>query len=185
MAIGVQVETRGEQLARYQRLLDTLGRNDYKAELLDSIGTTVARQARRRITNEKTAPDGSAWKPWSTAYGKTRHSGNSLLQGEGDLLDSIEYQVERGKVRIGSALVYSGVHQDGFSGAVQVPSHTRLITQAFGKALRSGVYQTVGAFSRQMAIPQRQFLGLSSDNQTELLAVIGDFWQDIMKEAGL
>jgi len=185
MAIGVQVETRGEQLARYQRLLDTLGRNDYKAELLDSIGAVVESQTRRRIADEKTAPDGSAWKPWSDAYAKTRHGNQSLLQGEGALLDSIEYQVERGKVRIGSALVYSGVHQEGFSGAVQVPSHTRRITQAFGKALRFPVYQSVGAFSRQMAIPQRQFLGLSSDNQTELLAVIGDFWQDIMKEAGL
>ena len=58
MAIGVQVETRGEQLARYQRLLDTLGRNDYKAELLDSIGAVVESQTRRRIADEKTAPDG-------------------------------------------------------------------------------------------------------------------------------
>ena len=102
MAIGVQVETRGEQLARYQRLLDTLGRNDYKAELLDSIGAVVESQTRRRIADEKTAPDGSAWAPWSDAYAKTRHGNQSLLQGEGALLDSIEYQVERGKVRIGA-----------------------------------------------------------------------------------
>lgn len=185
MAVSVQVDTRGEELARYQRLLDTLGRNDYKAELLDTIGAVAESQTRRRIADEKTAPDGSPWAPWSSAYAATRHGNQSLLQGEGDLLDSIEYQVERGKVRIGSALAYAGVHQDGFSGAIKVPAHTRRITQAFGKALRFPVYQSVGAFTRQMMIPQRQFLGLSSDNQAELLAVVGDFWQDVMKEAGL
>lgn len=185
MALSVQVDTRGEELARYQRLLDHLGRNDYKSELLESIGEVVEHQTLRRISDEKTAPDGTAWTPWSAAYAKTRHSGNSLLQGSGDLLDSIEHQVQRNHVRVGSALVYAGVHQDGFSGSVQIPAHTRLITQAFGKLLKSGVYQSVGAFTRQMEMPKREYLGLSSDNQTELLAVIGDFWQDVMKEAGL
>lgn len=185
MAVSVEVSTHGEELARYQRLLETLGRSDHKAELLKLIGGEVEDYTRRRISDEKTAPDGTPWAPWSADYAKTRHGGNSLLQGEGGLLDSIEYQVQRNSVRVGSALAYAGVHQDGFSGTVQVPAHLRSITQAFGKALKSPVSQSVGAFTRQMEIPQRQFLGLSSDNQTELLAVIGDFWQDVMKEAGL
>lgn len=185
MAVSVEVSTHGVELARYQRLLDTLGRSDHKAELLESIGAVAESQTRRRISDEKTAPDGTPWAPWSTDYAKTRHGNQSLLQGDGDLLDSIEYQVQRNSVRVGSALAYAGVHQDGFSGTVQVPAHLRRITQAFGKALAFPVYQSVGSFTRQMEIPQREFLGLSSDNQTELLAVIGDFWQDVMKEAGL
>ncbi|MDU7778697.1 MAG: phage virion morphogenesis protein [Aeromonas sp.] len=185
MAVSVEVHTQGPELADYQRLLDTLGRSDHKAELLESIGAVVESQTRRRISDEKTAPDGSAWTPWSAAYQKTRHGNQSLLQGEGALLDSIEYQVQRNNVRVGSALAYAGVHQDGFSGQVQVPAHIRRITQAFGKALKFPVYSSVGGFTRQMEMPARPYLGLSSDNQTELLAVIGDFWQDVMKEAGL
>ena len=185
MAVSVNVQTQGPDLADYQRLLDTLGRSDHKAGLLKNIGSEVEDQTIRRIEKEKTAPDGSAWAPWTEDYKKTRHGGNSLLQGEGALLDSIEYQVQRNSVRVGSALAYAGVHQDGFSGAVQVPAHIRRITQAFGKALAFPVYQSVGSFTRQMEVPQRQFLGLSSDNQTELLAVIGGFWQDVMKEVGL
>lgn len=185
MAVSVEVHTQGPELAAYQRLLDTLGRSDHKAELLESIGAVVESQTRRRISDEKTAPDGSAWTPWSAAYQKTRHGNQSLLQGEGALLDSIEYQVQRNSVRVGSALAYAGVHQDGFSGQVQVPAHIRRITQAFGKALKFPVYSSVGGFTRQMEMPARPYLGLSSDNQTELLAVIGDFWQDVMKEAGL
>ncbi|ENM4022596.1 phage morphogenesis protein, partial [Vibrio cholerae] len=70
---------------------------------------------------------------------------------------------------------------DGFEGAVQVSPHTRLITEAFGKALRYPVYQNVGSFTRMMNMPQYQFLGLSGENQTEIYAVIGDFWQGLMQ----
>lgn len=185
MAVSFDVQTQGPELADYQRLLDTLGRSDHKAELLESIGAVVERQTRRRISDEKRAPDGGAWAPWTEEYKKTRHGNQSLLEGEGALHDSIEYQVQRNSVRVGSALVYAGVHQEGFNGSVQVPAHIRRITQAFGKALQFPVYQSVGAFTRQMAMPARPYLGLSSDNQTELLAVIGDFWQTVMKEAGL
>lgn len=185
MAVSFDVQTQGPELADYQRLLETLGRSDYKAELLDSLGGVVERQTKRRISDEKRAPDGGAWAPWTEEYKKTRHGNQSLLEGEGALLDSIEYQVQRNSVRVGSALVYAGVHQDGFSGSVQVPAHIRRITQAFGKALQFPVYQSVGAFTRQMAMPARPYLGLSSSNQAELLAVIGDFWQTVMKEAGL
>lgn len=181
MAIGVDIQVKGEELARYQRLLDTLGSSAHKAELLDTIGAVAESQTRRRISDEKTSPDGTPWAPWSAAYEKTRHGNQSLLQGEGGLLDSIEYQVQRSKVRIGSALAYAGVHQDGFDGPVQVPAHIRRITQAFGKALKFPVYQSVSSFTRQMDIPQREFLGLSRTNQTELLSVIGDFWQDVMR----
>ncbi|XDF79266.1 phage virion morphogenesis protein [Aliivibrio fischeri] len=179
MGISVQV-TGAEELERYQRLVDTLSDSKHKDELLDSLGAIVESQTRRRIADEKTAPDGTAWQAWSSGYEKTRHGNQSLLQGEGDLLDSIQYIVEKNQVRIGSPLPYAGVHQDGFSGQVQVDAHTRLITQAFGKALAFPVYQSVAAFSRQMEIPQRQFLGLSSDNQTEVFAVIGDFWKEVM-----
>ena len=141
MAVSVEVSTHGVELARYQRLLDTLGRSDHKAELLESIGAVVERQTRGRISDEKTAPDGTPWAPWSTDYAKTRHGNQSLLSGVGDLRDSIEFQVQRNSVRGGSALAYAGVHQDGFSGTVQVPAHIRRITQAFGKALAFPVYQ--------------------------------------------
>lgn len=182
MAIGVQVQVQGEELARYQRLLDTLGSSDHKVDLLSRIGSLAESQTRRRIDDEKTSPDGTPWTPWSAAYEKTRHGNHSPLVSSRSLRDSIEFQVERNKVRIGSALVYAGVHQDGFDGAVQVPAHVRRVTQAFGKALKSPVSQSVGAFTRQMTIPQREFLGLSRTNQAELLSVIGNFWQQVMKE---
>ncbi|HHC6515887.1 TPA: phage virion morphogenesis protein [Vibrio parahaemolyticus] len=169
-----------EEIQRYEELIATLGDPKHKAELLDAMGAVVDRQTRRRIANEKTAPDGTPWPDWSPEYKKTRHGNQSLLQGGGGLLDSITYVVQRNQVRIGSPLPYSRVHQDGFSGAVQVDAHTRLVTQAFGKVLASPVRASVNAFTRQMNIPQREFLGLSSDNQQEVFAVIGDFWKELL-----
>lgn len=180
MSISVQV-TGTNELQRYQQLMDTLGDPKHKAELLDALGGIVESQTKRRIQDEKSSPNGKPWAEWSSAYAKTRHGNQSPLQGDGDLLDSIQFVVEKNQVRIGSPLAYAAVHQDGFSGAVQVDAHTRLITQAFGKALAFPVYQSVGAFSRLMNIPQREFLGLSTDNQNEVYAVLGSFFEGLMQ----
>ncbi|MFA0026812.1 phage morphogenesis protein, partial [Vibrio sp. 10N.261.49.A5] len=65
MSIGVQV-TGTQELERYQQLLETLSDPKHKVELLDSLGGIVESQTRRRIADEKTAPDGSPWPGWST-----------------------------------------------------------------------------------------------------------------------
>lgn len=182
MSISVQVR-HTEELKQYERLVESLGNPSYKRELLESIGSVAESQTRRRISEEKTAPDGTPWQDWSDGYEKTRHGNQSLLQGDGGLLDSIQFYVSGNKVHVGSSLAYAVAHQNGFSGTVNVPAHTRRITQAFGKVLSFPVYQNVGAFTRAMVIPQREFLGLSDDNKTELLDVIGDFWSEVLSNA--
>lgn len=81
--------------------------------LLEAIGAEVESQTRRRIAVDKASPAGVPWPEWSTEYAKTRHSGQSLLQGDGHLLDSITYQVEGDSVLIGSPLIYAATHQFG------------------------------------------------------------------------
>ena len=179
MSLSVQV-TGTQELQRYQQLMQTLGDPKHKTELLDALGDEVVSQTTRRIHDEKSSPDGQPWAEWNSAYAKTVHGNQSLLQAGGDLLDSIQYVVEKNQVRIGSPLAYAAVHQDGFSGAVQVDAHTRLITQAFGKAIAPRS-QFISSFSRLMNIPQREFLGLSTDNQQEIYAVLGNFWEGLIQ----
>ena len=97
---------------RLANRLDRLAELDTD-ELLRGIGAEVESQTRRRIAVDKTSPDGSAWPDWSPEYAKTRHSGQSLLQGAGHLLDSLTHQVEGDSVLIGSPLVYAATHQFG------------------------------------------------------------------------
>lgn len=83
------------------------------ASLLEDVGAEVESQTRRRIQSEKTAPDGEAWDPWSERYALTRHGGQSLLQGEGALLDSIQHLVDSNEAVIGSNMVYARAQNEG------------------------------------------------------------------------
>lgn len=174
---GVSFEVLGDpELKRIRELVNRLSDPKLQSQLLDEVGGLVEAQTKNRIADEKTAPDGSKWEAWSEDYAKTRHDNQSLLSGHGDLRESIQFYVDKKAVHVGSPLLYAGVHNDGFDGAVKVPAHIRRITQAFGRALKFPVFQQVSSFARQMHVPQRQFLGLSGNNRTELLSVIGTFW---------
>lgn len=97
------INRRIEQLASFDR-----------RQLLDVVGATVESQTRRRIEKDKRGPDGTPWSQWSERYAQTRHSGHRLLEGEGSLLDSLQYAVESDSaVEIGSNLIYAATHQMG------------------------------------------------------------------------
>lgn len=182
--MGMSVEVQHtDELRRYQQLIDTLGNPQLKRELADSIGDVVESQTRRRLRDEKIAPDGTPWPEWSSAYAKTRQGDQALLANSRDLIDSITFRVSSTeRIHVGSTLAYAAVHNDGFDGRVTVSAHVRRITKAFGRALKSPVNANVRSFTRAMHIPQREYLGLSQDNQTELLGIIGDFWQEVLHE---
>jgi phage virion morphogenesis protein len=114
-------------------------------KLADTIGTELDSQTKERIEDDKKAPDGTPWASWSSEYAKTRHAGQSLLQGESHLLDSITHNVVDGSdVEHGSNLEYAAVHQYGHD---------------FGRR----------------RIPARPYLGLSRDNERDILAVADDW----------
>lgn len=107
---GVQVNLAADPriLARLEQLAEfDLG------PLLEGIGMEVETQTRRRLQDDKAAPGGSPWPEWSADYGRTRHSGHSLLQSEGHLQGSITYEVRDDSVLVGSPLVYAAPHQFG------------------------------------------------------------------------
>lgn len=109
---GAAIRTNLAEDSRITRLLDRLVQID-TGPLLEGIGAEVESQTRRRIQVDKASPSGKAWPEWSADYAETRHSGQSLLQGEGHLLSSITYQVEGESVLVGSPLVYAATHQFG------------------------------------------------------------------------
>jgi phage virion morphogenesis protein len=135
-----------------RRLQERIGRlsNLQLSELGEQLGSVAESQTRLRISDEQEAPDGTPWTAWTADYAGARHGGQSLLQGEGDLLDSITFDVQGDRVEIGSNLVYARIHQEG------------------------GV---AGMAPGPAAIPARPYLGLSSDNLAELQVVAGR-WLD-------
>lgn len=147
---GIQVIVTGTENveARIARL-SSLNR----ALMLEAMGATVESQTRRRITSEKTAPDGAAWKP--------NRSGTSILLRSGHLLASIHYRTGGSEVRVGSGIVYAAIHQLG--GTIRPVNAPKLVFQGSSGGL---------VFANQVTIPARPYLGVSADNRVELERVL-------------
>lgn len=94
------------------RLREIHGRIDM-GEMVQMTAGIVESQTRRRISEDKSAPDGTPWADWSPAYAETRHGGQSLLQGRGDLLDSIFGVVSGALAEVGTNMVYGAAQQLG------------------------------------------------------------------------
>lgn len=152
MSIGVEISVNG--IERVQQRMLSLSRDNFSA-MLEEVGGLVESQVRRRISEQKTSPDGKNWPAWSDSYARTRHGNHSLLENEGDLLDSIQYVINGDELEVGSNVKYAATHQFG---------DKRL---AFGKV--------------DVVIPPRPFLGLSDADMDEVVEVIDDFIDDITK----
>ena len=142
--------------SEFARLAERLERlADMKLnELMDNIGSEIESQTRRRIESEKTDPKGNDWDDWSETYKHTRHSGHSFLEGEGDLLDSMTY-----------TLTLSGD---------EVVVGTNLVY---------GAIHQFGGEEVGIDIPARVYLGLSEENEDEVLAIVDQWLDDQIMEA--
>lgn len=131
-------------LAGLQGLLDA-----DRDQLLTDLGVEIEGQTKDRF-DEQTAPDGTAWEPWSPTTARLRAgSGGHILVRSGELQESVTHAVEGGELRVGSAKVYAAVHQYG---------HT-FDDSAFGA----------------VTIPERPYLGLSDSDRDELAMLVEDF----------
>jgi phage gpG-like protein len=129
---------------------------DFNAEeLMTAIGSLGDGQTRRRIEEEKTAPDGTPWKP--------NHEGTSILMDSGQhLLASLAWTASSDQAEWGATWEYAHVHQDGMT---IVPKEAdRLIFKIRGKK--------VGA--KEVTIPARPFVGISSENEREIIELVTD-----------
>ncbi|MEO0999815.1 MAG: phage virion morphogenesis protein [Pseudomonadota bacterium] len=150
--IQLRVETPALEAA-IARLVD-LERAADDPELLATAGAFAESAARRRITETKTAADGTPWVPWAESTRARRASQHSLLVFRGHLRDSIAYVVEatREQVAVGSNLVYAAHQHEG--------------SRDQGRA---------------GAIPARPFLGLSTSETGALERIIVAYFEEVVQ----
>lgn len=96
-----------------QRLQQRLAKLTDLTPALAAIAAYGESSTRKRLSDDKTAPDGSAWEPWSPAYAKTRGPEHSLLENRGDLIDSIVHDSDADQAVWGSNLIYAATQQLG------------------------------------------------------------------------
>ena len=150
MSVALRFNIR--ELQRFDRVMDRLS-NLNRRQLAEDLGSELENQTRRRITTEKYAPDGTQWVGWTADYAATRHGGHSLLEGEGDLVDSIQFLVagDANSIEVGSNLVYAAVHNFG------------------------------SAEDDANDIPARQYLGLSAENAADLEDLVIGYYEETLQ----
>ena len=132
-----------------------------RQELMEGIGRLVQEQTRRRIEEEKTSPAGAAWKP--------NRAGTSTLYQSGALSRSIDYIAGDDSVQVGSGLVYARPHQEG---ATIRPKNGKALVFRAGNRL---------VFARSVTLPARTFVGLSADNQNDVVEAAEDWLERLVQ----
>lgn len=162
-------------LVQTKEQLDRLMRFD-RRELLQGIAAIGESQTKRRISDEKEAPDGTPWPAWSDSYAAQRPAGKSLLEASGGLYDSITGEADDNAAFWGSNKEYARIHQEGG----KTSAHT--IRASDAKALNiPGVGFRRSVKHPGSVIPARAFLGLSEINREEIEAEVYEFFEDLLQ----
>lgn len=124
-------------------------------ELMTAIGAMGESQTRRRITDEKTSPEGETWKP-------NLSEGDILVATGQNLLASVAYTASADEAEWGAAWEWAHVHQ--FGATIKPKEADRLVFSLGGRTV----------FAKEVTIPARPFVGLSDDNRSEIIDLVTD-----------
>lgn len=159
---------------RYAELANTLAEASRRlgdmTPLHESIGEYVIRVTKERF-KKGVDPDGNAWTPKKQAtidrY-KERGDGDRpdpLIGPSKRLSSEIAHYADAQGVEIGSSLEYSAVMQDGAKKG------------AFGKSSRGGPIPWGD-------IPARPWLGLSQEDETNIIGLADDYLEQVFGDRG-
>ena len=137
--------------------------------LLRQIGAYLVHSTQARF-NAGIDPQGSPWKPLLPAYAAVK-SGSNILIGSGmsgGLQGSIIFDTGQNSVVWGSNKVYAAVHQFG---AVIRPVKAKALRFFLGSSL---------VIARQVTIPARPYLGISTEDGEEVAYLAGRFLNKLL-----
>lgn len=92
MSAAIVWDGMDECRALFARLRESV---ENPTEVLNTIGHELTESTKERISDTKTEPDGTPWKPLTEDYAKRKrkHSSGGLLEYTGNLLQSMTYNV--------------------------------------------------------------------------------------------
>jgi phage virion morphogenesis protein len=160
-------------------------RGDGQRLMLEDIGEYLLRSTRDRAAQEK-APDGTPWAPLSPRYKRfkdKKRPGVPKLKFDFHMLgDQFSQQVAGDTLLVGTNAKYGAIHQ--FGGDIDRPARS---TEVFFKRERDGtvgnrfVSRRKSNFAQRVTLPAykitmtaRPWLGLSREDETEVLAIAAE-----------
>lgn len=128
------------------------------APLMEEIAALGESQTRRRITDEKTAPDGTPW--------VENQAGTPILTQTGQhLLASVAFTSSGEEATWGAAWEHAHVHQEGAVITAKNADHLKFFVGGRWVSKKS------------VTIPARPFIGISEDNRAEISDLITDHFE--------
>ena len=168
MSDGVFIDGSGTRrgLRDFRRGLEPAGRKllqSSQARIAARAGSTYMRDAGAGAGPRSPQDSG----PLRIVTGRLERSLRGARTGGVDESISEIETTPQGRLRLtlGSRVPYAAAHEEGFSGTVRVPSHTRTQTVAFGRPI-SPVRVNVRAHTKQLRIPKRSYLGPAAEQET-------------------
>lgn len=174
MVINVQVQG----LKKLQKKLKAV--NDmmrYMKPYWQLVGQYVQRQTIKERFDKEQTPDGQKWKPHSEMTKKMRakrhKTGNmKILQDNGELRRSIQYEAGNNYVKVGSVLKYARVHQ--FGATIKV-----------SKKKRGYLHHRGFHVGKTIKIPARPFLGITQQEREHIKSMFHSYIKRHITGGGL
>ena len=138
---------------------------------------------------QQVAPDGSPWAPLAPST-LARKKGGRILRAKGTLQDTLRHNVSSNELSFGTDRIYGAIHQ--FGGKVKHASRSQQVYfrqgqdgsvgNRFVKKSKSNFAQWVTRSAHDAEMKARPYLGLSSEDDIEVLAIIQDYLMEPIKE---
>jgi phage virion morphogenesis protein len=145
-------------------------------ELTEPIGIRLRDNTQDRFAAER-APDGTAWAPLHPLYAEIKR-GPGILRGpnwsRSGLNNSITYAASGWEVAVGSNKVYAAIHQ--FGGTIR-PKRAKLLIL---RTAEGAIWGT----AKEVTIPARPYLGLSAEDERDVLEIVEDWHDRAARTAG-
>lgn len=99
-------------------------------------------------------------------------TGGKTLMDTRRLAGSIGSVASSKSVEVGTNVIYAARHNQGMSGEEKVARHHRIMSSVFGVKLAQPKTVDVKAFTRKANTPKRQFLGVGTHDEADILAMV-------------
>ncbi|ANT39913.1 virion morphogenesis protein [Rhodovulum sp. P5] len=136
-------------------------------ELMDQVGAVLVAGAQERIGQTNVTPGGVPW-PQSL---RAQLEGGLTLHDSGQLMRSITEQPGPQSVRVGSNIIYAGIHQTG--GTIRAKT-----ARGLRFTLANGETAVVGS----VTIPARPYLGISDDERADIEGLTAAWFGAVLEE---
>ena len=185
---GAMLDVAVDGSAVGKALEDLVGRLGDLTTPLNDIAEYLHQSTDDRF-RQQVAPDGSPWAPLAPST-LARTKGNKILRDKGTLQDTLRHSVSNNELSFGTDRPYGAIHQ--FGGKVEHAARSQQVYfrqgkdgsvgNRFVKKSKSNFAQWVTRGAHDSEIKARPYLGLSSEDDTEILAIIQDYLLESVSE---